>query len=91
MPTYQCKLYEVDENAPRDEKPKALKPFSVNAPDADRGLKAARKYQRDRGRVVRGANITHNRFELVVYVYKDRPKNMLEPKTVRLSDLEKGA
>lgn len=91
MPTFRCRLFEVDELLPPDTKPKEQTSFSVPARNADDALKQARKYMTDRGRVVRACNITHNRLELVVYVWKKRPKGHLDPRTVRESELRKGS
>ncbi len=91
MPTYRCRLFEVDEAMPADAKPREQSQFSVNALNCDAAIKEARKHVRDRGKVLRAANLTHNRQEIAVYVYKKPPKNRLPAKSVRESELRKGA
>lgn len=91
MPTYRCRKFIVDEDQPSDHKPREATQFSVTAPSCDAAIKAARKFVRDRGEVLRAANLTHNRLEIAVYVYRQPPKNRLPAKTIRESDLAKGA
>jgi len=93
MPTYRCKLFEVIDTPVGVDlsKPRELQPFTVNALNCDFAIKEARKYVRSRGNVIRAANLTHNRQEIVVYVYKTRPKSHLAPRSVRESELGKEA
>lgn len=76
MPTtYRCRLFEIDNDAPPDAKPRELPQFTVHVKSADHAKREARDYLRKRGRFVRGVSITHNRNELACYVFKRKPKD----------------
>lgn len=75
--TFRCRMFEVDntKGAPADVKPKELPPFSLPAKNSDDALRKARKHLRERGRFVRNVSQTHNRNELVCYVFKLKPED----------------